>query len=127
MVSCADKIMRLTIDTYFEPNRTIGKLRDLIKSETNIDPLKEFSELAAPNWKHSFRDRVSLESFAHASDLAPRSVLIGGLLTCHKRCRNYPKLASVFLKRIRETPKNAAVMTARAASCGHTMSKPAAR
>ena len=70
--------MRLTIDTYFEPNRTIGKLRDLIKSETNIDPLKEFSELAAPNWKHSFRDRVSLESFAHAPDLAPRSVLIGG-------------------------------------------------
>ena len=53
MVSCADKIMRLTIDTYFEPNRTIGKLRDLIKSETNIDPLKEFSELA----------RAELEAF----------------------------------------------------------------
>ena len=47
MVSCADKIMRLTIDTYFEPNRTIGKLRDLIKSETNIDPLKEFQRIGA--------------------------------------------------------------------------------
>jgi len=53
MVSCADKIMRLTIDTYFEPNRTLSELRDLIKSEADIDPLKEFSELA----------RAELEAF----------------------------------------------------------------
>ena len=54
IVSCADKIMRLTIDTYFEPNRTIRELREMIKSEAVIDPLKEFSELA----------RRDLDSFA---------------------------------------------------------------
>ena len=53
IVACAEKIMRLTIDTYFEPNRTIGELRDMIKSEAVLDPLKEFSELA----------RAELEAF----------------------------------------------------------------
>ena len=53
MVSCADKIMRLTIDTYFEPNRTLAELRELIKNEADIDPLKEFSEVA----------RAELEAF----------------------------------------------------------------
>ena len=46
IVACAEKIMRLTVDTYFEPNRTIGELREMIKNEAVIDPLKEFSELA---------------------------------------------------------------------------------
>jgi len=54
IVSCAEKIMRLTIDTYFAPNRTIAELRDLVKSETLVDPLREFSELA----------RCELDSFA---------------------------------------------------------------
>ena len=53
MVSCADKILRLTIDTYFEPNKTLGELRELIKKEADIDPLKEFSE----------RARAELEAF----------------------------------------------------------------
>ena len=54
IVACAEKIMRLTIDTYFEPNKTIGELREMIKTEAIIDPLKEFSELA----------RVELEATA---------------------------------------------------------------
>lgn len=46
IISCAEKIMRLTIDTYFAPNRTIAELRDMIKGESLVDPLREFSELA---------------------------------------------------------------------------------
>ena len=45
-VGCADQIMRATIDTYFEPNKTIRELHELIKSGVGIDPLKEFSEAA---------------------------------------------------------------------------------
>src|SRR3974390_259357 len=41
-------------------------------------PSRRLPVWRAPHWKHSFRDRVFLESFAHASALAPRSVLIGG-------------------------------------------------
>jgi len=54
IVACAEKIMRLTIDTYFEPNKTIGELREMIKTEAIIDPLKELAELA----------RVELEATA---------------------------------------------------------------
>ena len=46
IVACAEKIMRLTVDTYFEPNKTLPELRDMLKNETVIDPLKEFSEVA---------------------------------------------------------------------------------
>jgi hypothetical protein len=46
IIACAEKIMRLTVDTYFEPNRTIEELHGMIKTETVIDPLREFSELA---------------------------------------------------------------------------------
>lgn len=42
----ADKVMRVTIDTYFAPNRTVRELHDLIQTGTAIDPLKEFSEAA---------------------------------------------------------------------------------
>jgi hypothetical protein len=45
-VGCADQIMRATIDTYFEPNKTIRELHELIKSGVGIDPLKDFSEAA---------------------------------------------------------------------------------
>jgi hypothetical protein len=45
-VACADRIMRTTIDTYFAPNKTMRELRDLIKSGTGIDPLKDFSDAA---------------------------------------------------------------------------------
>jgi hypothetical protein len=44
--ACAEKVMFLIVDTYFEPNKTIRELRDLMKSEAGIDPLKDFSEVA---------------------------------------------------------------------------------
>jgi hypothetical protein len=45
-VACADKVILATIDTYFEANKTIRQLHELMKSGTGIDPLKEFSEAA---------------------------------------------------------------------------------
>jgi hypothetical protein len=46
-VECADKVVQITIDTFFEPNKTIRELRDIIKSGgASIDPLREFSEAA---------------------------------------------------------------------------------
>jgi hypothetical protein len=45
-VACADKVMLATIDTYFAPNRSVPELRQMIKSGTGIDPLKDFSEAA---------------------------------------------------------------------------------
>ena len=46
-VACAEKVMRVTTDTYFAPNKTIHELHDeLTKSEAGIDPLKDFSEAA---------------------------------------------------------------------------------
>jgi len=53
-VACADTVMRITIDTYFAPNKTIGELHELVKSGKAVDPLKEFSEAA----------REELEAFA---------------------------------------------------------------
>lgn len=45
-VAAADKIMVTTIDTFFAPNKTMSDLRELIKSGSGINPLKEFSEAA---------------------------------------------------------------------------------
>jgi hypothetical protein len=45
-VSCADRIMRIIIDTYISPNRSVQDLTERIKAGTEIDPLKEFSEAA---------------------------------------------------------------------------------
>jgi len=45
-VAGADQVMRVTIDTYFAPNKTVRELRDLIQTGTAIDPLKDFSEAA---------------------------------------------------------------------------------
>jgi hypothetical protein len=46
MVACADEVMRSITATYFEENRSIRELHDLIKSNLAMDPLKKFSELA---------------------------------------------------------------------------------
>ena len=46
--------MRLTVDTNLAPPKSLSELRDMLKNETVIDPLKEFSELA----------RAELEAFA---------------------------------------------------------------
>ena len=45
-VACADQIMVTTIGKYFEPNRTIRDLHELMKSGAEMDPLREFSEAA---------------------------------------------------------------------------------
>lgn len=45
-IDCADKVMRITLETYAAPNKTIPELSDLIKGGTGIDPLKEFGEAA---------------------------------------------------------------------------------
>jgi hypothetical protein len=51
-VECADKIMRMTIETYYAPNRTLRQIHEIIKSGTDIDPLKEFSEVARAELRH---------------------------------------------------------------------------
>ena len=45
IVGCAERVMRLTTDTYNAPNKTIDQLHELIKSDA-LDPLKEFGETA---------------------------------------------------------------------------------
>lgn len=45
-VECAEKIMHMTIETYYAPNKTLRQINDIIKSGKDIDPLKEFSEIA---------------------------------------------------------------------------------
>jgi hypothetical protein len=45
-VGCAEKIMRLTIDTHFAPGKTIRELHELVRSGSGIDLLKDFSEVA---------------------------------------------------------------------------------
>jgi hypothetical protein len=44
IVKCAEKVLLETIGTYFEPNRTVPELRELMKTEQNVDPLKDFAE-----------------------------------------------------------------------------------
>jgi len=43
VVQAADAVVRLIIETYFAPNKTLRELRQLLRSE-HIDPLREFSE-----------------------------------------------------------------------------------
>jgi hypothetical protein len=46
IIECAERIVRLTVDTYFEPNKTMRQMHDMMKAGTAIDPLREFSETA---------------------------------------------------------------------------------
>lgn len=43
VVQAADAVVRLIIETYFQPNKTLRELREILRSE-HIDPLREFSE-----------------------------------------------------------------------------------
>jgi hypothetical protein len=45
-VGRADLVMQAIIDTYFEPNQTIRDLREVVKSGSGVDPLREFAEAA---------------------------------------------------------------------------------
>jgi hypothetical protein len=45
-VASAEKLMLMIIDTYFQPNKTIHDLHEMMKSRAGVDPLREFSEAA---------------------------------------------------------------------------------
>ena len=45
-VASAEKLMLVIIDTYFQPNKTIRDLHEMMKSRGGVDPLREFSEAA---------------------------------------------------------------------------------
>jgi hypothetical protein len=45
-VACAEKIMIITLDTFYAPNKTLRDVNEVMKSGSGIDPLKEFSEAA---------------------------------------------------------------------------------
>jgi hypothetical protein len=45
-VECADSVMQAIIDTYFQPNQTIRDLREVVKSGSGVDPLRNFAEAA---------------------------------------------------------------------------------
>ena len=45
-VACGEIVMRLIVDTYFTPNRTLADLRQLTMTGEGIDPLKDFAEAA---------------------------------------------------------------------------------
>ena len=44
IVASAERVLLETTGAYFEPNRTVPELRELIKSGTGVDPLKDFAE-----------------------------------------------------------------------------------
>jgi hypothetical protein len=45
-VNCAERIMYATVDTYYQPNKSVRDLHELIKSGAGIDPLKDFANAA---------------------------------------------------------------------------------
>ncbi len=44
IVACAEQVLVATTAAYFQPNRTVPELHELIKTGTGIDPLKDFAE-----------------------------------------------------------------------------------
>jgi hypothetical protein len=44
IVACAERVLFETTGAYFEPNRTVPELRELIRTGTGVDPLKDFAE-----------------------------------------------------------------------------------
>ena len=45
-IACAENVMMLTMGTFMSPNKTIAERYELLKTGTEIDPLKQFSEAA---------------------------------------------------------------------------------
>jgi hypothetical protein len=45
-IEAAEQVMRVTIDTYEAPNKTLFELHEWVKSGRRIDPLKDFAEAA---------------------------------------------------------------------------------
>jgi hypothetical protein len=44
IVACAERVLSEITGAYFEPNRTVPELRELIRTGTGVDPLKGFAE-----------------------------------------------------------------------------------
>ena len=44
IVACAEQVLLATTSAYFEPNKTVPELRELIRTGTGVDPLKGFAE-----------------------------------------------------------------------------------
>lgn len=44
IIACAERVLLETTGAYFQPNRTVSELRELIRSGTGVDPLKDFAE-----------------------------------------------------------------------------------
>ena len=55
IVASAEKVLLETTGTYFEPNRSVPELHEIIKSGTKIDPLKDFAEAVREELRHYSR------------------------------------------------------------------------
>lgn len=44
IIACAEEVLSKTTSTYFQPNRTIPELHELVRNGVSIDPLKDFAE-----------------------------------------------------------------------------------
>ncbi len=44
--ACAQRVVDITIETYFQPNKTFNDIRAMIKERTLINPLSEFATAA---------------------------------------------------------------------------------
>ena len=44
IVACAEQVLLETTSTYFQPNKTVTELRELIRTGAGVDPLKGFAE-----------------------------------------------------------------------------------
>jgi hypothetical protein len=52
VVEHADKTMRMIVDTYFSPNRTLRELREAMSSD-RMDPMREFSDACREDLRRS--------------------------------------------------------------------------
>ena len=59
VVQAADDVVRLIINTFFEPNKTLVDLRKILES-SHIDPLKSFSEACRDDLRGYGRDPGSV-------------------------------------------------------------------
>jgi hypothetical protein len=44
IVACAERVLLEITGAYFEPNRTVPELRELIRTGTGVDPLRDFAD-----------------------------------------------------------------------------------
>jgi hypothetical protein len=78
IVACAEQVVLETTGAYFEPNRTVPEFRELIKSGTGVDPLKDFPETVREERRQSAHVYATLYRTPRSSDCFR---LRGGVLT----------------------------------------------